>query len=99
MQCQGFASAAREASRAARNGLPARQFGWPGTKNDQDHRVWLPEAARAVIADVSGGDTGFVFGGRRPVTGLDGAMREICTVRVGSVQFTTGTNTPRRTRR
>jgi len=60
-------------------GAPDHKLGWPGTKNGQSHRVWLPEAARAVIADVGDGDTGFVFGGRKPVTGLDGAMREICT--------------------
>jgi integrase len=58
-------------------GLPDDKLGWPGTKNDQNHRVWLPEAARAVIAEVDDG-TGFVFGGRRAVAGLDGAMREIC---------------------
>jgi integrase len=58
-------------------GLPDDKLGWPGTKNDQNHRVWLPEAARAVIAEVDDG-TGFVFGGRRVVAGLDGAMRTIC---------------------
>jgi integrase len=58
-------------------GLPDDKLGWPGTKNDQNHRVWLPEAARAVIAEVDDG-TGFVFGGRRAVAGLDGAMRAIC---------------------
>jgi len=59
-------------------GAQDKKLGWPGTKNGESHRIWLPEAARAVIAGL-GGDTGFVFGGRRPVTGLDGAMREICT--------------------
>jgi integrase len=58
-------------------GQPDAKLGWPGTKNDRNHRVWLPEAARAVIAEVDDG-TGFVFGGRRPVGGLDGAMRAIC---------------------
>ena len=59
-------------------GLPDDKLGWPGTKNDQNHRVWLPEAARAVIAEVDDG-IGFVFGGRRAVASLDGAMRAICT--------------------
>jgi len=59
-------------------GAQDKKLGWPGTKNGESHRIWLPEVARPIIADV-GGDTGFVFGGRRPVTGLDGAMREICT--------------------
>jgi integrase len=58
-------------------GLPDAKLGWPGTKNEQTHRVWLPEAARAVIAEVDDG-SGFVFGGKRAVTGLDGAMRKIC---------------------
>jgi integrase len=60
-------------------GAQNKKLGWPGTKNGESHRIWLPEVARAIIAEVGGGDTGFVFGGRRPVTGLDGAMREICT--------------------
>jgi integrase len=57
-------------------GAPDHKLGWPGTKNKQSHRVWLPEVVRSIIAE-AGGDA-FVFGGRRPVTGLDGAMREIC---------------------
>jgi integrase len=59
-------------------GAPDRKLGWPGTKNGESHRVWVPEAARAVIAEVDDG-RGFVFGGKRPVAGLDGAMRKICT--------------------
>jgi integrase len=49
--------------------------GWPGTKNEKDHRVWLSAPARAVLADLD--DDGFIFG-RRPLKGLDGAMRDIC---------------------
>src|SRR5262249_43826030 len=30
-------------------GAPDLKTGWPGTKNGQTHRVWLPEAARAII--------------------------------------------------
>jgi integrase len=59
-------------------GAPDAKLGWPGTKNGESHRVWLPEAARDIIAEVDGGD-GFVFGGRRAVRDLDGAMRAICT--------------------
>src|SRR5262245_15802668 len=58
-------------------GAPDAKFGWPGTKNGESHRVWLPEVARGIIAEVDGGD-GFVFGGRRAVADLDGAMRAIC---------------------
>ncbi len=58
-------------------GEPDHKLGWPGTKNGQAHRVWLPDAVRAVIADVDGGK-GFVFGGKKAVTGLDAAMRDIC---------------------
>jgi integrase len=58
-------------------GAPDKKLGWPGTKNGASHRVWLPEAALAVIAEADDG-TGFVLGGRRPVDKLDGAMRAIC---------------------
>jgi integrase len=51
-------------------------LGWPGTKNAESHRVWLPKPARAIID--SNETTGFVFGTRRPVLGLDAVMREIC---------------------
>jgi integrase len=59
-------------------GAPDPRVGWPGTKNDQDHRVWLPKEVLKIIAELGGASTGFVFGGRRPVGGLDAAMREIC---------------------
>jgi integrase len=58
-------------------GKPERDTGWPGLKNGQSHRVWLPEAVCTIIAEVDDG-TGFVFGGKRAVTSLDGAMRDIC---------------------
>jgi integrase len=51
---------------------------WPGTKNKQDHRVWLPKAVQQLIG--SDKPPGFVFAGPRgaPVTHLDDAMRDIC---------------------
>jgi integrase len=58
-------------------GAPDAKLGWPGTKNDQTHRVWLPAAVRDIIAEVDDG-SGFVFGGKREITGLDGAMRAVC---------------------
>jgi integrase len=50
---------------------------WPGTKNAQSHRVWLPAPARALIGDDA---PGFVFAGPRggPIFRLDDAMRTIC---------------------
>src|SRR5262249_42846969 len=58
------------------------KIGWPGTKNKRDHKVWLPEAARAVsnhrgnVTSISG----FVFAdaGNRPVERLDELMRAVC---------------------
>jgi integrase len=62
-------------------GSPDTKLGWAGTKNAQTHRVWLPQAARDIIAELSDGDaTGFVFSGARrgAITNLDDAMRGVC---------------------
>jgi integrase len=63
-------------------GEPVPALGWPGTKNGASHRVWLPKAAREIIAELADGDasTGFVFVGERggAVGRLDAAMRDIC---------------------
>jgi integrase len=64
-------------------GEPVPALSWPGTKNGHSHRVWLPEPASALLAELTGDDaatTGFVFSGPRgrPVRGLDAAMRAIC---------------------
>jgi integrase len=62
-------------------GQPVHALGWPGTKNGAGHRIWLPQAARALIEELGDGATkGFVFAGQRgrPVGGLDAAMRAIC---------------------
>jgi integrase len=54
--------------------LPA--VGWPGTKNSQTHRVFLPAAVQSIVAGIGTDDsTGFVFG---QVPALDAAMRDIC---------------------
>jgi integrase len=63
-------------------GEPVPALGWPGTKNGESHRVWLPKAAQAIIAELGhGASTGLVFAGERgrPVRKLDGAMRAICS--------------------
>jgi integrase len=61
-------------------GAPDPKLDWPGTKNAQTHRVWLPQAARDIIAELIVDETtGFVFNGRRrAVDGLDDAMRAVC---------------------
>jgi integrase len=50
--------------------MPA--LGWPGTKNGENHRVFLSAPVRELIGD---GETGFVFNR----THLDAVMRGICT--------------------
>jgi integrase len=62
-------------------GEPVPALGWPGTKNAGSHRVWLSEAARAILAEVGeDSTTGFVFANARggPVSELAEAMRLIC---------------------
>jgi integrase len=62
-------------------GEPVPAIGWPGTKNGETHRVWLPKAVQDIIAELSDGATpGFVFAATRggPVDRLDAAMREAC---------------------
>ncbi len=63
-------------------GEPVPNLSWPGTKNEQSHRVWLSREAKAVMAEVDedASDTGFVFAGprRAAIKGLDAAMRTIC---------------------
>jgi integrase len=57
-------------------GAPIPELGWPGTKNGESHRVWLPQPVQALIGDAG---TGLVFGTERgrPVR-LGEAMRGIC---------------------
>jgi integrase len=54
--------------------------GWPGTKNGQTHRVWLPAAVQSIINELNRGElTGFVFDtGNGPPRELHGAMRTVC---------------------
>jgi integrase len=56
--------------------------GWPGTKNANAHRVWLPAPAAELLKELGDDDekTGFVFAGPRgaAVKGLDEAMRAAC---------------------
>jgi integrase len=52
-------------------GAPVTKLGWPGTKNKENHDVWLMQAVREIVGN---GDGGFVF--RR--AHLDAVMRDIC---------------------
>jgi integrase len=45
-------------------GEPVPTLGWPGTKNGESHRVWLPKALQAAIVDLT--------------DDVDAAMRAIC---------------------
>jgi integrase len=59
-------------------GQPEEKTNWPGVKNKKDHRVFLSEAARAIIEGLK--TNGFVFTGPTgvgAVRSLDRAMREI----------------------
>src|SRR5262249_22142846 len=61
-------------------GGPDPKSGWPGTKNGKTHRVWLPRAAQALLAELEEVATGHVLASARgnPVSSLDAAMRTIC---------------------
>jgi integrase len=60
--------------------MPGKPDGaWPGTKNANNHRVWLARDVRRIIADlnVDAGAAGFVFG-NKTTSDLATAMRCIC---------------------
>jgi integrase len=54
--------------------------GWPGTKNAQSHRVWLPEPVQGLLGEaglpMTGKPSGFVFG--KAVDKLAPLMRALC---------------------
>jgi len=54
--------------------------GWPGTKNGQTHRMWLPAPVQAILNELNRGELiGFVFdSGNGPPRELHGSMRTIC---------------------
>jgi integrase len=62
-------------------GDPVPALGWPGTKNGENHRVWLPTSAQELLTELSVDDvspaSGFVFAGGRDR--MDAAMRTICS--------------------
>lgn len=44
-------------------GTSESKSGWPGTKNGESHRVWLPKRAQAIVAELSKGETHGVIPG------------------------------------
>ena len=63
-------------------GEPVPALGWPGTKNGESHRIWLPAPVQELLAELSDGKAaGFVFAGERgkPIGKIDAAMRAVCT--------------------
>jgi integrase len=48
---------------------------WPGTKNAQTHRVWLPQAVQEILAQLGYDETGYVFG---TPPEMAGPMRSTC---------------------
>jgi integrase len=63
------------------SGAPIPAMRWPGTKNGATHRIWLSDAARAIMAE-SNSNTGFVFASPRggAIDKLDVVMRAICAM-------------------
>ena len=61
-------------------GDPDPENGWPGTKNGQTHRIWLPKPAVAILEELDERQDRFIFTGTtgRSVVNLNSAMREIC---------------------
>lgn len=59
-------------------GQPVPALRWPGTKNGESHRVWLPEPAQAIVRELDA--EGFVFGGERGgvISRLQGTMAAVC---------------------
>jgi integrase len=61
--------------------LPGQQvpeLDWPGTKNGQSHRVWLPKPVLDIIAELEPEGLVFTNSAGNPIDRLDGAMRDIC---------------------
>jgi integrase len=54
-------------------GDPDAAVNWPGTKNGQSHRVWLPASAKALLAELPEDQPQLFL-----AVQLDGAMRAIC---------------------
>ncbi len=62
-------------------GAPDDKLGWPGTKNGQSHRVWLPKPVIRLLAEMEDSG-GYFFQGDRGggVKGMAAAMRDVIHV-------------------
>lgn len=59
--------------------LPGKPDGdWPGTKNGESHRVWLPAAVQEIIGEQKTARTAFVFD--ESTKAMATAMRAICSL-------------------
>ena len=54
-------------------GDPDPRLNWPGTKNGQSHRIWLPSQAKALLKEIPDGHPQIFRAAQ-----LDAAMRTIC---------------------
>lgn len=59
-------------------GAPVPALGWPGTKNAQTHRVWLPVPAQAILTDLEADGRVFANARGNAINDLDKVMRTIC---------------------
>jgi integrase len=73
-------------------GEPVQELRWPGTKNKQAHRVWLPHQVQVLLGECNLPDAGKLPAagklptkglllpgrGNRPIKSLDDVMRSIC---------------------
>jgi integrase len=59
-------------------GEPVPALGWPGTKNAENHRVWLSQPSQKILAELD--TTGLMFAGARgrPIGELEAVMGAIC---------------------
>lgn len=59
-------------------GKPVPELKWPGTKNGESHRVWLPVQAQKILTELEA--AGFVFAGStgNAIDNLEAVMRAVC---------------------
>jgi integrase len=64
-------------------GKPVAELKWPGTKNSESHRVWLPPQVLELLAELTDDEplsSGPVFGENAFSSNLAKAMRSICSM-------------------
>ena len=64
-------------------GKPVPELKWPGTKNGESHRVWMPAQVMELIVELTEDDpsSGFVFAtsNGNAIDTMAEAMRSICS--------------------